>query len=100
MFVTRRPRGAKPQVKGGQGPAGHTLSRFRPRHGGYFPTSVHKSITCLRVDGNRKEWPAGHVDGRPTVHLLQTDSTKSVEAPLDLYTRVLTVELTHTTLYL
>jgi hypothetical protein len=40
------------------------------------------------------------VDGRLAVHHLQTDLIKSVEAPLDLHIRVLTVELTHTTLYL
>jgi hypothetical protein len=34
--------------------------------------------------------------GCPPVHHLQTDSIKSVEAPLDLYIRILTVELTHT----
>jgi hypothetical protein len=62
MVVTRRPRGAKPQVKGAYGPAGHTLSRFRPRLGGYIVTSVHKSILCPRVGGNWEEWPTGHVE--------------------------------------
>jgi hypothetical protein len=38
--------------------------------------------------------------GRPAIHHLQTDSIKSVEASLDLYIRILTVELTHTTLFL
>jgi hypothetical protein len=61
---------------------------------------VHKSILCLRVGGNREEWPAGHVDGRPAVHHLQTDSIKSVEAPLYLYRRILKVEFKHTTLFL
>jgi hypothetical protein len=106
MFVTRKPRGAKPQVKTAEGPAGqswlagHTLSQFRPRHGSYVHTSVHKSMPCLRVSGNRLEWSAGHMDGRPTIHHLQTNSIRSVENPFDLYIRVLTVELTHTTLYL
>jgi hypothetical protein len=107
MFVTRRPRGAEPQVKGAQGPTGltpwpasHALSQFRPRLGGYVHTSVYKSIPCPRVGGNREEWPAGHVDGGPTVHHLQTDSIKSVEAPLDLYIRIFTVKLTHITLFL
>jgi hypothetical protein len=105
--VARRPRGAKPQVKGAQVPASptpwlasHTLSQFRPRLGGYVHTLVYKSILCPRVGGDREEWPAGHVDGRPAVHHLQTDSIKSVEAPLNLYIRIRTVELTHTTLYL
>jgi hypothetical protein len=40
------------------------------------------------------------VDGRPTVHHLQTNSIKSVEAPLNHYIRIRTVELTHTTLFL
>jgi hypothetical protein len=53
-----------------------------------------------RVHGDWEEWPAGHVDGRLAIHHLQTDSIKSVEAPLDLYIRILMVELTHTTLYL
>jgi hypothetical protein len=100
MFATRIPRGAKPQVKGAQGPAGHTLSRFRLRLDGYAPKSIYKSIPCLRVGGDQEEWPAGHVDGHPAVHDLQTDSIKSVEAPLDLYIRILMVEFTHTTLFL
>jgi hypothetical protein len=32
------------------------------------------------------------MDGHPTVHHLQTNSIKSVEAPLDLYIRILVVE--------
>jgi hypothetical protein len=100
MFVTRRPLGAKPQVKGAQGPAGHTLSRLRPRLGSYIHTLVHKSILYPRVKGNREEWPTDHVDGRPAVHHLQTDSLKLVEAPLYLYIRILTIEFAHTTLIL
>jgi hypothetical protein len=93
--------GLNHKSKGPKGrPAGHTLSRFRPILGGYVHTSVHKSIPCPRVGGNREEWPADHVDGCSTVHHLQADSIKSVEAPLDLYIRALTVELTHNTLYL
>jgi hypothetical protein len=100
IFVTHRPRRAKPQVKGAQGPADHTLSPFRPRLGSCVHTSVHKSILCPGVSGNQEEWPAGHVDGRPAVHHLQTGSIKSIESPLDLYIRILVVELTHTTLFL
>jgi hypothetical protein len=45
-------------------------------------------------------WPASHVDGQPSVHQLQTDSIKLVEAPLDLYIRILTVEFrTHHTIF-
>jgi hypothetical protein len=99
MFVTRRRRGAKPQVKGAQGPTGHTFSRFKLRLDGYAPKLVYKSIQCLRVGGDREEWPASHVDGRPAVHHLQTDLIKSMEAPLDLYIRIHMVEFTHTTLY-
>jgi hypothetical protein len=62
--------------------------------------SVYKSISCPRVSGNREEWPAGHVDGHPAVHHLQTNSIKSVEAPLNLYIRILMVELTHNILFL
>jgi hypothetical protein len=39
------------------------------------------------------------VDGRLAVHHLQTDSINSVESPLYLYIRILTVEFTHTTLF-
>jgi hypothetical protein len=81
-------------------PVDHTLSRFRPRLGGYIHTSVHKSILCPRVGENWEEWPADHVDGRPAVHHLQTDSIESVEAPLYLYIRILMIEFTHTTLFL
>jgi hypothetical protein len=106
--VTCRPCGAKPQVKGLKGraagptpwPVGHTLSEFRLRPGGYVHTSVHKSILCPRVNGNQKEWPTGHVDGHPGIRHLQTNSIKSVEAPLNLYIRILKVEFTHTTLFL
>jgi hypothetical protein len=88
MFVTRRPHGAKLQVKGAQ------------RSAGYAPTLVYKCIPCLRVIGDWEEWPPNHVDGCPAVHHLQTNLIKSVEAPLDLYISILTVELTHTTLFL
>jgi hypothetical protein len=81
-------------------PAGQTLSQFRPRLDGYGHTSIHKRIPRLRVGGNRADWPAGHVDGCPVIHHLQTDSIKSVEPPIDLYIRILMVELTHTTLSL
>jgi hypothetical protein len=75
------------------------LSRFRPRLDGYAPKSVYKSIPCSKVDGDWEEWPAGHVDGRSAVHQLQTDSIKSVEAPLDLYIKILVVEFeTHHTI--
>jgi hypothetical protein len=40
------------------------------------------------------------VDGRLAVHHLQTDSIKLVEATLYPYKRILTVEFTHTTLFL
>jgi hypothetical protein len=79
---------------------GHTLSQFRPRLDDYTSKSVRKRIPCTRVSGDREEWSAGHVDGRPAVHHLQTDSIKWVEAPLDLYIRILIVEFTHTTLFL
>jgi hypothetical protein len=61
--------------------------------------SVYKSIPCSEVGGDQKERPAGHVNAHPTIHQLQTDSIKSVEAPLDLYIRILAVELrTHHTI--
>jgi hypothetical protein len=76
------------------------LNRFRLRLGGYVHTSVHKSITCPIVSENWKEWQAGHVDGRSVIHHLQTDSIKLVEAPLNLYIRILTAEFTYTILFL
>jgi hypothetical protein len=99
MFVTHRPRGAKPQVKGAQGPASHTLSWFRLRLDGYALKSAYKSNTCLKVSGDWAEWPADLVDVRLAVHHLQTNSIKLVEAPLDLYIKILVVEFrTHHTL--
>jgi hypothetical protein len=97
--MTHRPHGVKPQVKGAQVLAGHTLRQFRPTLDGYASKSVYKSIPCSKVGGDREEWPAGHVDGHPVVHELQTDSIKSVEAPLDLYIRILMGEFrTHHTM--
>jgi hypothetical protein len=79
--------------------AGHTLSRFRPRLDGYAPMSVYMSIPCSKVGGDREEWLADHMDGHRAIHQLQTDSIKSVEAPLDLYIRILVVEFrTHHTI--
>jgi hypothetical protein len=92
--LKRRPAGPTPW------PASHTLSWFWPELDGYLHTSVHKSIICPIVGGNREERPTDHVDGHPTVHHLQTDSIKSMEAPLYLYIRILTVEFTHTILFL
>jgi hypothetical protein len=92
MGPNHKPKGLKGRPAGpAPWSAGHTLSRFGYGHGGYVHTSVHKSILCSRVGGNREEWPADHVDDRPTVHHLQTDSIKSVEAPLYPYIRILTV---------
>jgi hypothetical protein len=71
---------------------GHTLSRFRPTLDGYAPKSIYMCIPSSKVGGDREEWSAGDVDGHPAVHQLQTDSSKTVEAPHDLYTRILTVE--------
>jgi hypothetical protein len=80
-------------------PAGNTLSWFRPRLDGYAPKLVYKSIPCPKDGGDREVWADGHMDGCLTVHHLQTDSHKSVEAPLDLYIRILVVEfITHHTL--
>jgi hypothetical protein len=80
-------------------PTGHTLSQFRQKLDGYTPTSVYTSILCPRVSGDREEWLVGHLDGRPAIHHLQTNSIKLVEAPLDLYIRILMIEFTYTTLF-
>jgi hypothetical protein len=80
-------------------PASHTLSWFTLTLDGYAPQSVYKSIPCSEVSGDREEWTGSHVDGHPAIHELQTDSIKSVEAPLDLYIRILEVEFrTHHTI--
>jgi hypothetical protein len=56
-------------------------------------------MPCLRVGVDREECLASHVDGRLTVHQLETDSIKSVEAPLDLCIKILTIEFrTHHTI--
>jgi hypothetical protein len=73
---------------------------FRLRLDSYAPKSINKSIPCLRFSEDWEEWLTGHVDGCPAIHHLQTNSIKLVEAPLDLYIRILAVEFTHTTLYL
>jgi hypothetical protein len=73
-------------------PASHIFSRFRPRLDSYAPKLVYKSIPSSEISGNQEEWPTGHVDGCSAIHHLQTDSIKSVEAPLDLYIRILVVE--------
>jgi hypothetical protein len=81
-------------------PVSQILGQFRLRFGGYIHTSVQRRILCLRVGGNWEEWSAGHVDGRPAIHHLQTDLIKFVEAPLYPYIRIPMVEFTHTTLFL
>jgi hypothetical protein len=79
--------------------ASHPLSRFWPRLDGYAPKSIYNSIPCSEVGGDREEWSASHVDGHPVIHQLQTDSIKSVEAPIDLYIRILMIEFrTHHTI--
>jgi hypothetical protein len=80
-------------------PTGHTLSQFRLKLGGYAPKVVYKSIQPQKVSGDREEWPVSHVDGCLAIDHLQTNSIKSVEAPLNLYIRILTVEFrTHNTI--
>jgi hypothetical protein len=92
--------GPNHKSKGRKGrPVSHTLRWFRLRLDSHAPKLVYKSVPGLNVSGDREEWLAGHVDGRPTGHHHQTDSIKSVEAPLDLYIRILMVEFrTHRTL--
>jgi hypothetical protein len=49
--------------------------------------------------GDCEEWSTGHVDGRPALHLLQTDPAKSVGTPLYPYISPPTAEdpTTHST---
>jgi hypothetical protein len=53
----------------------------------------------LEGGGGREEWPAGHMDGRSAVHLLETDLARLVEAPLYPYISPAMAEdsTTHTT---
>jgi hypothetical protein len=75
------------------------LSQFRLRLDGYTPKSVYKSIPCSKVSGDREEWLGGHMYDYMAVHQLETDSIKSVEAPLDIYIRILAVKFrTHHTI--
>jgi hypothetical protein len=53
----------------------------------------------IRVSHAQESMESGR-RGHLTIHNLQTDSVKSVEAPLDLYIRILMAELTHATLFL
>jgi hypothetical protein len=53
MFVTRRPHGAKPEVKGVEWSASWPhFSRFKPKLDGYTPKSVYKSILGPKVSGD------------------------------------------------
>jgi hypothetical protein len=65
MFVTRRPHGAKPQVKGAQELAGRahfeSVQAKTWRLRSYVGSQEH---LCPGVGGNREEWPVSHVDGR------------------------------------
>jgi hypothetical protein len=96
MFVTRIPRGVKPQVKAAQGPA--SQPHFESVQAETWKLRSYISSQEYPMPGSRSK--PGGVAGRPAIHHLQTDSIKLVEAPLDLYIRILTVELTHTTLFL
>jgi hypothetical protein len=72
-------------------PTGHTLSRF-DLAAMFIRQFIRVSHARESVESRRR--------GHPTIHNLQTNLVKSVEAPLDLYIRILMVELTHTTLFL
>jgi hypothetical protein len=72
-------------------PVGHTLSWLRLRLVDYASKVAYKSIQCPKVGGNRVEWLASHVDGHLTIHHLQIDSIKLVEAPHYPYIRILMV---------
>jgi hypothetical protein len=41
-------------------------------------------------------WPADHVDGRPAIHLFQTDFVEKVEAPICPYKAPLRLKIEHT----
>jgi hypothetical protein len=108
VHETCRPSGARPRPSRPRGrsagptswPVAQSLSRFSPRLDGHVATSVHKGYPTLEVSGIREEWPTGHVDRCPAIHLLQTDLVKSVQAPLCLYKRPLMMKVdTHTPHY-
>jgi hypothetical protein len=99
--MTRRPRGAKPQVKGAQG------LNSRPHFESVQADTwwLHSHVSSQEYPMPESRWKlrgvlVGHVDGRPSVPHLQADSIKSVEAPLYLYIRIIMVECTHTKLFL
>jgi hypothetical protein len=101
MFVTRRPRGAKPQVKGAQGLAGWPdIESVQAETWRLCSHIGSEEDPMPRVSGNWEEWAADQADGHPAVHHLQTDLIKLVEAPLYPYVRIPMVEFTHTTLFL
>jgi hypothetical protein len=108
MFVTRRPRGAKPQVKGAQGPAGQPIPmagwphfelvqaetwRLRSHVGSQQYPMPENWWKPRGVEGQPRGWPPGCPSPPNQLNY-------SLEAPLYLYIRILTVEFAHTTLFL
>jgi hypothetical protein len=61
MFVTRRPRGAKPQVKGAHGPAG------RPHFDSVRAETwrLHSHVGSQEYPMLESRWKLGEVAGRP-----------------------------------
>jgi hypothetical protein len=76
MFLTRGPCGAKPQVKGAQGPIGRPnpmagRPHFELVRAGTWWLCSHINLEedhMPRVGGNWEEWLAGHMNGRPAIH--------------------------------
>jgi hypothetical protein len=88
--VTRRPHGAKPLVKGAQGPA--SRPHFESVQAGTWQLRSHINLEEDHVP--KSQWKQG---GEAS---LQTDLMMLVEAPFYPYRRITMVEFTPTTLFL
>jgi hypothetical protein len=105
VYLTRGLSGPNPRPSGPKGQLAQLLSRPARVWVGSARDLVETSLRRftrkdLRLEGGggREEWPVGHMDGRPIVHLLQTDLAKSVETPLCPYmSPPMTEDSTHST---
>jgi hypothetical protein len=68
MFVTRRPRGAKPQVKGAQGPVGRPIPMAGRPHSKSVQAEtwwLHSHVGSLEYPMPQSWWKSGGLDGWP-----------------------------------
>jgi hypothetical protein len=92
VYLTRGLSGPNPRPSGSKGQLAQLLGRPARVWVGSAWDMVETSLrrftrkdSRLEGSGGWEEWSVGHVDGRPAVHLLQTDLAKSVETPLCPY---------------